>query len=473
MRIDASSRTTHCLFRPWLYFALAAFSSCLPRTFAAAETPVLSLSRAVEIAVQADPWLTASRAKQKGLEAQSRAVQGLPNPKLSFSAMNLPTDSFRFNQESMTQLNVGVSQMFPRGDTRALRSQEMMEKSHALPFSQLDRQADVTATVSQLWLDAYKAERTIALITDNRALFEQLVEIARANYAAALGRTRQQDIIRAQLELTSLDNRLSDLEERRAVAQQKLAGWMAGTESVASDMLGVGIFGKTGFRLTPELPDFANNLLIQLRGIPSQPTHDIDRILAGHPAIRALDQNITAATTGRELSAQQYKPEWGLTAAYSYRDNAPTGLYRADFFSIGLTIDIPILQRHQTDASVQAAAASIESLQAERRLTLRNLRTSMLAEVALLEGLSTRLALYQEELLPQFDEYAEATLTAYTNDESAFVEVVRARIDLLNAKISALALAVDQRKAMARLDYLWPRLLIQAETQAAFRGEQP
>ena len=97
----------------------------------------------------------------------------------------------------------------------------------------------------------------------------------------------------------------------------------------------------------------------------------------------------------------------------------------------------------------------------------------MLAEVAQLEGLSTRLALYQEELLPQFDEYAEATLTAYTNDESAFVEVVRARIDLLNAKISALALAVDQRKAMARLDYLWPRPLIQAETQAAFRGEQP
>ncbi len=38
-------------------------------------------------------------------------------------AANFPTDSFNINQEPMTQLTVGVSQMFPRGDSLALPSQ--------------------------------------------------------------------------------------------------------------------------------------------------------------------------------------------------------------------------------------------------------------------------------------------------------------------------------------------------------------
>jgi hypothetical protein len=103
------------------------------------------------------------------------------------------------------------------------------------------------------------------------------------------------------------------------------------------------------------------------------------------------------------------------------------------------------------------------------------LQAALLAEQATIAGLNTRLALYENDLLPHLDQYAEATLTAYTNDEGEFVEVVRARISQLNASIDAMTLAVDQRKALARLAYYLPETAAVATTsgQAVKPGAQP
>ena len=46
-------------------------------------------------------------------------------------------------------------------------------------------------------------------------LFEQMVDIANASYSSAVGTTRQQDVIRAQLEVVQLD-------DKKAFAYQKL-----------------------------------------------------------------------------------------------------------------------------------------------------------------------------------------------------------------------------------------------------------
>lgn len=63
--------------------------------------------------------------------------------------------------------------------------------------------------------------------------------------------------------------------------------------------------------------------------------------------------------------------------------------------------------------------------------------------------------LYQKQLLPQMSEQAEASLEAYTNDESDFAEVVRARIAELNAQIDALAIDVERQKTIIELNYFF------------------
>ena len=176
---------------------------------------ILSFETAIKSAQKNDPWLTGNIHKQRSIESMSIAVSTLPDPKISIGLANLPTDGFDFGQEGMTQAKIGIAQMFPRGDTLDIKSQQLRIQSEAYPFQRQDREAKVAVTVGSLWLDAYRVQQSIALIEKNRSLFEQLADIAEASYSSALGKTRQQDIVRAQLELTKLEDRLEKLGQQK------------------------------------------------------------------------------------------------------------------------------------------------------------------------------------------------------------------------------------------------------------------
>ena len=52
-------------------------------------------------------------------------------------------------------------------------------------------------------------------------------------------------------------------------------------------------------------------------------------------------------------------------------------------------------------------------------------------------------------------EQAESSLSAYTVDDGDFSEVMRARIDELNARIDALDIEVDRLKTISQLNYFF------------------
>jgi len=431
----------------------AAISNDLPKT----EGKGVTLTIAVDIALTTDPWLAGNKYSQDAIEALSIAAGALPDPKVSVGIANLPTDTFDVQQEAMTQSKIEVSQLFPRGDSRAIKRKQLELFGSQYPHQRQDRKAKVVMTVSQLWLDAYKAQESIVLIENDRALFEQLADVAQATYSSALGRTRQQDIVRADLELTQLDDRLTVLKQQQDISQERLSEWL-------SDYF-LGQYSKeTSFdsgvsdsriKLTGKLPDFKlfNPRLYDTSEKISQ--QRLADYLAEHPAVKELDQKIQATNSGIDLAKQKYKPEWSVKAGYGYRDDDPFGRDRADLFSVGITFDLPIFTANRQDKELRAAVSQAESVKTEKWLLLRNMMASFESVRAQLIRLNERKKLYETELLPQMYTQAEASLTAYTNDDGDFAEAVRARIAVLNAEIEALSINVDRQKVIAQLNYLF------------------
>ena len=186
----------------------------------------ISLDQAIQLAIENDPWFQGNQYKQQALNDQSISAGQLPDPKLSVGIANLPTDTFEFDQEPMTQFKVGINQQFPRGKTRELKQQRLEQLSEQTVFQREDRKAMVTLKITQLWLEWLRQQKTIALIEKDRSLFEDLADIVNANYASALGKTQQHDIIQAQVELTRLEDRLYRLSEAADVHQAKLNEWL-------------------------------------------------------------------------------------------------------------------------------------------------------------------------------------------------------------------------------------------------------
>lgn len=280
----------------------------------------LTLESAVVLAITSDPWLNASRYREDALTSESISALSLPDPKVSLMAANLPTDGFDINQEPMTQLSIGVSQKFPRGQTLELGSRKKIELAKQEPLLRQDRAARVRVIVTRLWLEVFKAQESIRLIEQDLALFEQLLDATKASYSSVVGRARQQDLVRAQLELTRIDDRLTVLQQEKDANLQRLTEWV-------------------GFLPNPILP---NNLpeVSTLNPIIGNEANMALEVLYEkihqHPSLKAVDQRINSMEIEVELARQKYKPEWGLNAQYGNRAEDSFGRERADMFSVGI-----------------------------------------------------------------------------------------------------------------------------------------
>jgi hypothetical protein len=422
---------------------------------------ILTLEEAIATAIKHDPWLKGSQYREDAILSNSIASSTFADPVVSIGIANLPTDGFVFGQEPMTQLKAGVSQMFPRGDSLDIRSKQLKELAQQHPLMRLDRIAKTRLTVSSKWLEVFRSQQTIALIEQDRALFEQLGEVAQASYSAAVGKVRQQDIVRAQLELSRLDDRVTRLYSQKEQAMAELFEWLGG--EIQSSLNDPFINQSIAFpSIAPKIAMLSVSLeeKLQRRDIQSLAT-----LLNDHPYILAIEQKIAASKTGVELANQQYKPQWGVNASYSYRADDQLDRSRADFISVGVSFDVPLFTSNKQDEYVSAAVSESEAIKTEKRLGLRALLSQLQSAYAAHERLLQRKALYDTEILVQMNNQAQASLTAYTNDDGDFAEVVRARIADLNARIDALNIDVDLLKSQSQLNYFFSDIPVIANTR--------
>ena len=412
------------VLNPWPSALLGLFLSCLA-VISWAENhsgrQALTLDRAIQLAHDHDPWLAGNLYSQQALEAKAGAASSLPSPTVSLEFANWPTDSFDFNQEPMTQFKVRVSQRFPRGDSLAINEKKLRRLSSQFPYQRLDRRAKVASRVSQRWLDAYKAQESIALIENDRALFEQLVDLAQSRYSTAVGRSRQQDLIRAQLELTRLEDRLTILRLQRDQALADLSEWTGGVYEPQ-------LSAYEAF----ELPLSVARKLPQIKMLAMNATAPVDThtataklprelwFLLSHPAVKALDRQYDASKADVELMREGNKPQWGVNVGYGFRGNDLAGEDQADFLSVGVNFDLPLLTRNRQQHRFKAAIAGAGAVQMKKQLLLKKMLASLRAAQVELDALTYRQTLFVDQLLPQMSDQSEASLTAYTYDDGDF-----------------------------------------------------
>ncbi|NCN43778.1 MAG: transporter [Piscirickettsiaceae bacterium CG_4_9_14_3_um_filter_43_564] len=428
------------------------FLSSLAVSAAAQET--LTLQRAIDLALKQDPWLQQSQYQQLAKENRSIAASALPDPRVSVGLISLPTDTFNLNQENMTQLQVGISQVFPRGDSLAIKQAKLHVEATAFPLLRTDRKAKLKSRVTQLWLDAFLAQKTIDLINQDRDLFEQMTDIAQVSYSSVSGRTRQYDVIRADLELIQLEDRLTVEQQKLEIALAKLGEWVLidqQSDSNRSFDLDVAL---SNFRVSEKRPEI-DLLSLPILELMQNSNNELVKTLSNHPAILAIDVKHQASRKTVELAKQSYKPQWGLNASYGIRGNNPSGIDRANLLSIGMSFNVPIFTDHLQDRELAASVADADAVKTEKLLLMRSMLSALKKETQQLQRLSERQKRYSSQLLKQARQQAEVSLTAYTHDDGDFSEVVGARITELNARIASLKIDVDALKTIARINYFF------------------
>ncbi len=406
-------------------YCLAVIASTLLASPAFGQTIPLTLAEAEDRALVAEPGQLALQAKAAALLERGVVVGELPDPMLRVGLNNYPIQSGGFSTEGMTNAAVGLQQAFPAGKSRSINVRRQQWLASEMTENAEARGRNVLAATRQAWLDVYYWERAHALVSESRPFFDDLATITRSLYA--VGRKNQQDVLRAELELSRLDDRLIEIERQRSRSRAALGEWI----------------GR----------DASRPVAGQLPVWDQAPTlESMQTALLQHPMLRAADAQVDAQTAGVDLANERSKPNWALDVAYSYRDGfQPSGESRSDFISVGVTVGLPFLRKKSVDSNLSAALQEKTAALSSREQILRGLGSQLEAEYARWNDLARRLTLYETRILGQSNENAEASLLAYQSDRGDFANVMRAYVDDLNTRIDHTRLQVDRAQSYAVL----------------------
>jgi outer membrane protein TolC len=382
----------------------------------------LRLDRAVALAVNSDdPALLRLQARADALREQSVAEAQLPDPEITGSLANVPTDSFRFDRDNMSQIRFGVRQQFPAGDSLDIRRQRRLQQSGVELRRQALERLRIALDVRQLWFELFYHEQAIGLIERSQAVVSEQNEALAAGFAS--GRLHAQDLTRAELEAALLEDQHSDHQIQR---QRLRAGLARHIGSVANDPLP---------EHWPTLAPFS--------GIDS-----IEAQLSRHPAVAVEAAQAAVAEHDISLAEQAYKPAWGLEAGYGLRTERP------DLASIGVTVSVPIFTGKRQDRRRAAAIRQHSAELLDQDLLLLQLRRDLQQSWADWQGLGERVELYQQLIEARADQTVQAALATYANGQTDFAELMRSQLALLEVQLRRIRVQGEQAQAWARLTYL-------------------
>jgi outer membrane protein TolC len=372
-------------------------------------------------------------ARVQSLEEEISFAGSLEDLRLGFGVLNLPTDSWEFDEEPMTQKTVFLAQKFPWFGKLSLRSQ---------------RQA-LVASEQQAMLEAKKLElvRKIAIayyelgfVVTNAGINErltdmvtQLLKVAETRYASGEG--LQQDVLQAQVELSKLIDEKIVLEKRSRTLRDQI-----------NELLNREQFMSIKPLIDLEYPEVELNF---------QDLKDLkERSLANSPWLRLRQAKVAQSEVEIKLAKKEYWPDMDFKVAYGQRDEDFTGRNLPDFFSATVTLNLPVWAKSRQNKKL---AASKKSHDAAIK-SYRNLAESLPYQVNVLateiKNTQKNYRLYVDALLVQSEQWARSSLAAYEVGKVEFNTMVNAQILLLRAELQAKRYLFSIYQKLAELEEL-------------------
>ncbi|WP_258071334.1 TolC family protein [Vibrio jasicida] len=413
-------------------------SNATPQTIAASTQQLNAL---IEAALANDTSRSQYAAQSQAMREVGVASATLMDPKLKVGFGGLPVDSFKFDEDPMTNISVGLMQQFERGATLDLNQRKANQQADGMAYQVQVREREVANSITQLWLELGYLQYAETLIESNQRLMVEMEQYIQTNYS--IGKSEAQDLLNTQLKVNKLDEKLQSNQQMQNRAVAQLSEWL-GSEWLSHRSIDS---NQAGYQL-----DWSRlNTLLEQQTSNTQ----YYSLLNQHPMAQMADANISANRTQVEVAEQSYTPQFGVEVMYAYRqsDNMK-GEPASDLLSAYLTMDLPLFTDNRQDKNVAAAQYQVGAAQYQKDTLLAQMNAQVNALMTDRMNLTERIQRYQERLLPQSKARIEAVERGYQNNTAQFGDVITASTDELALQMELARLITDMNQVNSKLSML-------------------
>ncbi|MGA2629406.1 MAG: TolC family protein [Terriglobia bacterium] len=389
------------------------------------DSPPARLEELVREALTRNPEIQAA---QRGAEAKRARVPQAkawsdPTLTLGYGGNILPPYTLMRGDPS-SQRQFMAEQVIPYPGKTRLRGEIAAREADAEATGIDEVSRRVVAEVKQAYVDLYFADQSLSTLAKERQILEQLAQVSQIRYS--VGKGVQQDIIRAQVELTRLSERQTMLEQTRRTLEAQLNS----LRDLPVD--------------TPVGPasELRQSVLVQT------PAELQSAAESTFPALKRQQAMIEGNQLAVNLAHKEVRPDFSVGYTYMQRAGLP------DMYGFTFSTSLPVFRRNKQDQAIREAALNLEAAQRSVGNQLTLLRYRVKQEFVAVEAADRLMKLYTEGLVPQSRLALESSLASYEAGASDFQTVLSNFTTILEYELNYHQQLANHEKALARLEEL-------------------
>lgn len=387
------------------------------------------LENYIQQALSQNPSLKAAISRVEASEQMARQAGVLPDPMLGVGVSRSPANRAFSGPDVMTETMLSVTQMLPfPGKLGLEKGMAGADRDERQAMAKGER-AELIRMVKETYYDWSFVRASIQIVETNRDLMKQMVDITMSNYKVGSG--LQQDVLRAQTELITFEDRLLELHQMEATLKARM-----------------------------------NTLLNRASGAELEPPQDLSylftrvdtdslraKIATRNPDVEALQAQGRGKDYEIKMARRNYYPDVTLGVSYSFVDD-PMGMVPGDIVSVEAMIPLPIHWRSRQDREVQQKRV-------ERRLVgekLQNMSNELDYQLSDLMNQEKRLRdqikLYQESVIPLSQQTFESVLAGYRVSKVDFMTLLSSLMALFDHQLELQQKTLDYNMVWSQIESL-------------------
>ena len=377
----------------------------------------INLQSLIEELVARSPEIKAARQRWEAAKAVVPQVQTLPDPRLQFGYQRMPMT------EPLQGAMYGFGQEIPFPGKLSLKGDIAQRDAERLEQEYNATRLRLVAVLKETYFNLHFVHKSIEIVDKNKTLLMQFEKTAKARYS--VGQAAQQDVFRAQVEISRVLDRLAVLDQQKESLHAAINRFL---NRPPADPLGTPEEIQATI-LTSPLPELSR------------------RTEAFSPALMASAKSVDRSEQTVALAQRQYYPDFDVTALGLRNDRSNDNGYQ-----VMLGIKIPLFYETKQRQGVREALAGLAGAREDLTATKQDLLFQVKDGFVQAQRAERLITLLRDAIIPQATLGLQAAQAGYAVGKVDFLTLLNSLLTLQESQLELHSEMVSHERAVARLE---------------------
>lgn len=387
---------------------------------------VIKLEELIQELHKANPDLGAAKKRFEAALTRPSQEGALPDPRITagWISNGYPWPGSGLGAEATSNIGFQLAQEFPYPGKLALKSGMAHKEADSEAQMYRAKKLGLIAQLKDRFYELRLTYEAIDLLRRNQQLLQQLAKVANARYAA--GKAMQQDVIKAEIEVSILDTRLVILEQKKRTLSSEI-----------NSMLNRPVDTQLG-RPEPVVDIPSLEPISSLQAAANQAS----------PVLRSQQSLIDNRQLGVQAARKEYYPDFDVMSGY-YNQGAMKPMWE-----FKVQIKIPLYYWRKQRYGLEEASLRLNEAQRTYRSIQQDLSYRIRDRYLKAEAARKLLDLYSKRIVPQSEMALESSLASYVTGGVDFLTVLANFTTIREYQMSYYEQESEYLKALAGLEEL-------------------